>query len=92
MSLIEVKSILGEPDEIRLLYGSSTGNEKPVGYTYWYIIRRAVKNGSVNEKQEVLVRVSFDRKGLVTKVDHWGFDAANPSFNRTPGGAHQFEP
>lgn len=77
MSPTEVKSILGEPDEIRRLYSASIGNEKHIGYTYWFVIRRAVENGSVNERQEVLVRISFDLKGLVMKVDHWGFDDAS---------------
>lgn len=77
MSPAEVISILGEPDEIRRLYSASTGNEKHIGYTYWFVIRRAVENGSVNERQEALVRISFDLKGRVMKVDHWGFDEAS---------------
>jgi hypothetical protein len=67
----EVIAILGEPDEIRRLYSASSGTEKHIGYTYWFVIHRAVENGSVNERQEVLVRVSFDLNGLVMNVDHW---------------------
>jgi hypothetical protein len=73
MSPREVKSVLGEPDEIRRLHNASIGNERQVGYTYWFVIRRAVKN----EKQEIVVRVSFDLNGLVMKIDHWGLEDAN---------------
>lgn len=73
----EVIAILGEPDEIRRLYSASSGTKKHIGYTYWFVIQRAVENGSVNERQEVLVRVSFDLIGLVMNVDHWGFDDAD---------------
>lgn len=77
MSPAEVISILGEPDEIRRLYSASLGTKKHIGYTYWFVIQRAVELGSVNERQEVLVRVRFDLEGHVMNVDHWGFDDAN---------------
>jgi outer membrane protein assembly factor BamE (lipoprotein component of BamABCDE complex) len=69
----DVKAILGEPDEVRPLYETTTRNAKQIGYTYWYIVRRVTPSGSVNEKQEILVRISFDLNGRVTHVDHWGF-------------------
>ena len=73
MSPGEVAVVLGEPDEIHSLYEPRLKkNGKVVGYTQWYIIRRLVASGSVNEKQESLVRVSFDLNDRVTRVDAWG--------------------
>jgi outer membrane protein assembly factor BamE (lipoprotein component of BamABCDE complex) len=72
MSPAQVVSMLGEPDEIRVVYSASVGRAKPIGHTYWYVSRRAMKSGSADARQEVLVRIHFDRQGLVTQVDHWG--------------------
>ena len=67
-----VASVLGEPDEIRPLYEPKYKHPKIIGYTYWYIIQRLVKNGSTNQKQESLLRVSFNLNNKVTKIDSWG--------------------
>ena len=72
MSPAQVAAVLGEPDEIRTLHEPKVKNGKIVGYTHWYIIRRLVKNGSAAEKQDSLVRVSFDLDDRVSKVDAWG--------------------
>lgn len=72
MSPAEVLALLDEPDEIRPLYEPRVKNGKIIGYTYWYVIQRLAKNGSVNEKQELLVRVSFSLNDRVSKVDAWG--------------------
>ncbi len=72
MRVSDVKTILGEPDEIRPLYEPKVKNARLVGHTYCYVIRRLVKNGSANERQESLVRVSFSLDGSVTKVVEWG--------------------
>jgi len=67
----EVIAILGEPDEIRpLLRGIKAA--KPIGFSYWYVLRRMRADGSQNEKNESLVRVLFDRDSGVTAVDAWG--------------------
>jgi hypothetical protein len=72
MSPPEVVSILGEPDEIRpLLRGIKAG--KPIGFSYWYVLRRMRATGSQIEKDESLVRVLFDLDSRVTRVDAWGF-------------------
>ncbi len=68
-----VMVILGEPDEIRPLYEPVKVHAKHIGYTYWYVIKRATTNGSADDKQEALVRISFDINGRVNHVDHWGF-------------------
>lgn len=72
MSPANVKAILGDPDEIRPLYEPVIKNGKVIGYTYWYVIRRLVANGSVNDKKEVLVRISLDLDDRVSRVDAWG--------------------
>jgi outer membrane protein assembly factor BamE (lipoprotein component of BamABCDE complex) len=69
-----VIEILGEPDEVRVLYAPVVKHPKRIGYTYWYVIRRETLKGSVDERDEVLVRVSFDKNGRVFQIVHWGFD------------------
>jgi hypothetical protein len=73
MSPVEVTAILGEPDEIRPLYSPRIKNGKVIGTTYWFVIRRLVRNGSADEKQESLVRVSFGLDDKVQGIDAWGF-------------------
>jgi len=65
--------IMNEPDEIHELYEPIKYKPKVIGKTYWYIVQRISNTGSVNEKKEVIVRVSFDLNDTVTKVDRWGF-------------------
>lgn len=75
MNQANVEKILGKPDEILERYEPIVKNGKKIGLTYLYIIQRLSKNGSVNQKGEKLVRISFDLKGEVTKVDSWGLTA-----------------
>ena len=71
MSANQVESVLGVPDEVRSLYEPKLTSGKHIGYTYWYVLRRVKKNGSVKEKDESLIRVSFDTNGKVTHIDRW---------------------
>lgn len=71
MTEIQVEALLGAPDEIRPLYEPKIKHGKLIGHTYWYILRRTRDSGSVKEKDESLVRVSFDSNGNVTHVDRW---------------------
>jgi hypothetical protein len=73
MALEEVAAIIGAPDEIRTLYEPKMKRAKVIGYTHWYLIRRLVKSGSVNDQQEALVRVSYGLDDRVMRVDAWGF-------------------
>ena len=73
MNSSEVKEIMGYPDEIKDLYEPKITDAKKKGYTYWYLIQRKVEHGSVLEKDEKLVRITFDLRDRVIKVDHWGF-------------------
>lgn len=70
----QVKARLGDPDETRPLYEPQIWNAKQIGYTHWFLIQRRTDKGSVNDKDEKLVRVSYDLNWKVTRVDHWGFD------------------
>ena len=72
MSLSQVSSILGAPDEIRPTYEPKIKTGKLIGYSHWYVIRRVVRNGSVNDKQEAVVRVLYGLDDRVVKVDAWG--------------------
>ena len=72
MSPAEVATVLGEPDEIYPLYVPRHKHGKVIGYTQWYIIQRLAKNGSVDQKQESLLRLSFDLDDKVSKIDSWG--------------------
>lgn len=72
MSPAEVMALLGEPDEINPLYEPRVKNAEVIGYTHWYVIRRLAKHGSVNEKQESLVRVSYSLNDRVSRIDAWG--------------------
>lgn len=70
----EVKAVLGEPDEVRPLYGpriKSAAGPQRIGHTYWYVLRRARETGSVDEKDESLVRVTFGNDGAVIEVVRW---------------------
>ena len=71
MDINEVKVILGEPDEIKDLYEPKIKKAKKIGFTYWYLIQRIKSVGSQNERNEKLVRVSFDLNGEVIGVDRW---------------------
>jgi outer membrane protein assembly factor BamE (lipoprotein component of BamABCDE complex) len=72
MSSAEVAKVLGKPDEVRTLYEPRPKNGKPIGHTQWYILKRVRASGSAAEKQESLVRVSFDLGNRVTKIAAWG--------------------
>lgn len=78
MTPAEVTAILGEPDEVRSLYAPMVKNSNPTGHSYWYVIRRMVSNGSVNDKQEAAVRISFDLQGRVTNIAHWDMEEGTP--------------
>lgn len=80
MSTEQVKMILGDPDQIKNLFEPKVKSPRRIGQTYWYLIQRLSDSGSVEEKDEKLVRVSFDLNGVVTGVDHWGFE---PGVDRT---------
>jgi hypothetical protein len=62
-----------KPDEIKKLYEPKIVNPKIIEQTYWYIIRRDKATGSVKEKNEKALRISFDLKGNVTQVTTLGF-------------------
>ena len=73
MDVNDVKKILGEPDEILPLYDPRDIKVgRKIGTTYWYLIQRVKGSGSsVIDRDEKLVRVSFDLNEKVTHVDRW---------------------
>ncbi|MDH5218269.1 MAG: DUF3862 domain-containing protein [Gammaproteobacteria bacterium] len=71
MDINQVKEILGEPDEIKDLYEPKIKTSKIVGFTYWYLIQRIKSTGGQNERNEKLVRISFELNGAVIRVDRW---------------------
>jgi outer membrane protein assembly factor BamE (lipoprotein component of BamABCDE complex) len=73
----QVKSLLGEPDETHPLYEPKILNPKQIGNTHWFIIQRKTAKGSVKDKDEKLVRISYDLNWKVIGIDHWGFDDKN---------------
>lgn len=85
MTPAEVTAILGEPDEVRPLYAPMVKNSQQTGHSYWYVIRRMVANGSVNDKREAAVRISFDLQGRVTNVAHWDLEENTPPTKSTDG-------
>ncbi len=74
MTAQQVKSLLGEPDEIWPLYEPKPLESKQIGYTHWFLIQRRTDKGSEKDKDEKLVRISYDLNWKVLRVDHWGFD------------------
>ncbi len=71
LTVNEVVNIIGKPDEIHDLREPIKINGKKIGFTYWYLLQRIQENGSQNDKNERLVRVSFDLNGKVFRVDKW---------------------
>jgi hypothetical protein len=72
----EVKGILGEPDEIDdVLHPSDilNKNAEPIGYSYVYLIQRLCDKGSVDEKDEKLLRLHFDLEDKLIRVFRVGF-------------------
>jgi hypothetical protein len=90
MTDAEVEDVLGAPDEKSPLYRprikrSKSGAPDPrIGSTYRYLI-------SKKQNHKKVIRVSFDLKDKVTKVDHFGFSMKEDlqgtweSIDRGPG-------
>jgi hypothetical protein len=74
MSPSDVEAVLGKTDMVMDLFNRGEVNPKPIGYTWWYILQRKTDKGSSAEREEKLVRISFDLGDKVTKVDFWGID------------------
>jgi len=72
MSGSEVIGILGEPDETHPLYEPKIKQPTQIGYTHWYLIQRLKENGSVIEKQEKAVRITYDLDWTVIGINLLG--------------------
>lgn len=74
MSSADVRSCMGDPDEVKNSYDPniSLKNRDPIGYSWWYIIERKTESGSVTANGLKLVRASFDLNDTLTQVDSRG--------------------
>jgi len=70
MSIKQVNNVLGDPDEVNPTYDVKKRPSK-IGYSHVYLLSRERLNGSVNEKNEHLVRVMFNLDDKVVRVDKW---------------------
>lgn len=77
MSAEQVLGVLNLPDRTHPLYEPKIYKPDQIGYTHWYLIQQMKEFGSVKEKKEILVRVSYNLNWIVIKLDDWGFDEYN---------------
>jgi len=76
MYAADVKGILGDPDEVNdTLHPSDilNKNAEPIGYSYVYLVQRLCESGSVNEKDEILLRLHFDLEDKLIRIFRVGF-------------------
>ncbi len=81
MNKQDVIAIMTNPDEANLTYKYikvKTGNESEniTGFSLLYLLRKDVEDGSINEKNEQLIRIFFDKsEHLIYTVSNInGFD------------------
>ena len=67
----EVKTILGTPEKTSPWYEARIYKPKQIGFTFIYLLQQLKEHGSQNDKAVKLVRISFDLKGKVSKIDQW---------------------
>lgn len=70
MTLYEVVKIMGEPDEINNVY-VGIKSYKEIGFSYVYLLQRKKENGSINEKDEKLIRLIFGNDKKLIRIDKW---------------------
>lgn len=73
MTIDEVQKFAGAPDSILPLYEPQMKTPQQIGKTFWYFIRIDAPD---RRADAALVRVSTDLNGMVTKLEHWGFEPA----------------
>ncbi len=79
LSKKEVLEIMTKPDEANLTYKYikvKTGKELEniVGFSLMYLLKREVERGSVIEKNEQGIRISFDKSGRVIDINDYSND------------------
>ena len=67
----QVIELMSSPDEVNLTYKSikSKSEDNVIGFSMVYLLRRNIETGSVNEKEEKLIRIHFDGSGVLL----WSF-------------------
>ena len=90
MNANQVEAILGAPDKELPLFEPKISKPRQIGRTQWYFVQRLKAYGSASETADILVRVSYDLKGHVTRIDHWGFDekTANQALQHNDPSCH----
>ena len=73
-SRLDVEKMIGAPDELKHLYAPNSPATQ-IGYTCWYVIKRDMKSGSVNQKNEDVIRLTYDFSNNLTSIDFWGNQA-----------------
>ncbi len=63
-----VVKIAGEPDEVRNISTSLNGDNK-VGYAFIYILKRDRDQGSIIQRGEQNMKIIFNNKKIVTKIE-----------------------
>lgn len=71
MTISRVQNLAGNPDDILPLFEPMIKNGNQIGKTYWYYIQIEKPGDNTNAS---LMRISTDLDGIVSHVDHWGFD------------------
>ena len=66
----EVRKIMGKPDEVNDIY-FRIKNSKKTGFSYIYLLQRKKEKGSINEKDEKLIRFIFGNDDKLIKIDKW---------------------
>ena len=69
MTLSQIETILGKPDDITPLYEPNIMKKIKIGTTYWYLIKQLQEHGSVTEIGRRGVGVRTDLEGKVTRID-----------------------
>lgn len=64
----EVIRLMGNPDEVNDTLDKDNW-DKTVGFSFVYIKQRDKARGSVKEKNEDLIRIHFNKKKEVTRID-----------------------
>ncbi|MDO5970244.1 hypothetical protein Q4Q35_10535 [Flavivirga aquimarina] len=78
MAVKQVIELLTAPDEVNLTYKlvKSKSEENTIGFSLVYILKRRIETGSINEKDEKLLRIHFnDSKKLI-----WAYAIGIDSF------------
>ena len=64
-----VLSIAGEPDEVRTISTSLNTSAEKVGFAFIYLLKRERDHGSISQRGEENLKIIFNNRGIVTRVE-----------------------